>query len=312
MRGTDGDQTTSVWWILRGGIRSEARGSLRFRLFCYSEPVISHRLLVALALTASVTLAAVATLDGIRVYYESLGNGKRAVVFIHGWTCDHTFWRLNAPAIARKHRVLLVDLPGHGESGKPEIDYTMSLFARAVERVMRQAGVEQAVLVGHSMGVPVVRQFLREFPAKAVGTVMVDGAIWRPPIDLTKVIDEIRTGGVEARSKRIDGMFVDRTAPALRKEIREKMLGTPQHVAASAGVGIADPATHKLDPIHVPTLFIVARSQSTSADQEQFLRSVISQLDYEPWDGAGHFLMMEQPERFNRSVLEFIEKRLRW
>jgi pimeloyl-ACP methyl ester carboxylesterase len=234
------------------------------------------------------------------------------VVFIHGWTCDHTFWRLNAPAIARKHRVLLVDLPGHGESDKPPIDYTMSLFARAVERVMRQEEIGQAVLVGHSMGVPVVRQFLREFPGKAAAAVMVDGPIWRPPIDLSKAVEEIRAGGVESRSKRIDGMFAGRTLPALREEIRKKMLGTPQHVAVSAFAGMGDPATHELDPISVPTLFIFARRQSTPSDQERFLRSVIPRLDYEPWDGAGHFLMMEEPERFNRSVLEFIEKRLRW
>ena len=53
-----------------------------------------------------------------------------------------------------KRRALLVDLPGHGQSEKPDVAYTQERFARAIEAVMRHAGVERAVLLGHSMGGP--------------------------------------------------------------------------------------------------------------------------------------------------------------
>src|ERR1700682_5573084 len=59
-----------------------------------------------------------AMLDGNRIHYVSYGRGDEAVVFIHGWTCDHTFWRGQAP-IYEQRRSLLIDLPGHGESAKP-------------------------------------------------------------------------------------------------------------------------------------------------------------------------------------------------
>src|SRR5437867_10350687 len=74
--------------------------------------------------------------EGARVHYESYGKGKDAVVFIHGWTCDLTFWRLQAP-VYKKHRSLLIDLPGHGQSDKPDVSYTQQRFARAVEAVLR-------------------------------------------------------------------------------------------------------------------------------------------------------------------------------
>src|SRR5258708_8446212 len=61
-----------------------------------------------------------ATLDNARVHYESYGTGKEAIVFIHGWSCDLTFWRGQAP-IYRKHRALLIDLPGHGRRDKAVI-----------------------------------------------------------------------------------------------------------------------------------------------------------------------------------------------
>src|SRR5205085_5298507 len=115
-------------------------------------------------------------------HYESYGKGQDAVVFVHGWTCDLTFWRGQAP-VYQKHRSLLVDLPGHGQSEKPDVPYTQERFARAVEAVMRDAGVEHAVLVGHSMGSPVAFTVLRLFPKKVKGIVFVDGVLLSTPKD---------------------------------------------------------------------------------------------------------------------------------
>src|SRR5436309_2727103 len=86
---------------------------------------------------------------GHKVHYKSLGEGKTAVVFVHGWCCDHTVWRDQAAALEGKVRMLFIDLPGYGKSDKPRIDYTMDVFAKGVDAVLRDAGVEQAVLVGH-------------------------------------------------------------------------------------------------------------------------------------------------------------------
>src|SRR3954454_19225722 len=140
---------------------------------------------VALALTPARGAAPANVLDkapskfaksgDLKVHYKSLGEGKTAVVFVHGWCCDHTVWRDQAAAFDGKVRMLFVDLPGYGRSDKPKIDYTMDVFAKGIDAVLRDAGVGQAPLVGHSMGTPVVRQFYRLFPAKTKALVFVDG-----------------------------------------------------------------------------------------------------------------------------------------
>src|SRR5436190_19241923 len=140
-----------------------------------------HRLILYV-LFATALFGAEASYEGSRVHYESYGTGKDAVVFIHGWTCDLTFWRGQAP-VYEKHRALLVDLPGHGQSEKPDVAYTQERFARSIEAVMRDAGVERAVLVGHSMGGPVALTFLRLFPAKTKALVMVDAFVPKAPKD---------------------------------------------------------------------------------------------------------------------------------
>src|SRR5436305_11416763 len=152
-------------------------------------------LLAQLFLAAPKSRAADVVYDGAKVRYESYGKGKEAVVFIHGWTCDLTFWRGQAPSY-QKHRSLLIDLPGHGQSDKPDVPYTEERFARAVEAVMRDAGVERAVLVGHSMGGAVGLTFVRLFPAKTKALVLVDAFVPLYPKDAAER---------ERQKKQIDG-----------------------------------------------------------------------------------------------------------
>ena len=109
--------------------------------------------------------------QGVRVYYKSLGSGSSAVVFVHGWSCDMSVWRGQIPAVEGRIRALFVDLPGFGRSDKPDVSYTMDYLAGAVDAVMQAAGVDRAVLVGHSMGTPVIRQYDRKYHAKVAALV---------------------------------------------------------------------------------------------------------------------------------------------
>src|ERR1041384_1147639 len=119
-----------------------------------------------------------AKLDGARIHYKSWGKGKDALVLVHGWGCNLNHWRDQIPEFAKRNRVIALDLPGHGESDKPQqLSYTMDLFANAIDAVMRDAKVEHAVVMGHSMGTPVARQFYRKYPQKTLGIVIVDGSL---------------------------------------------------------------------------------------------------------------------------------------
>jgi pimeloyl-ACP methyl ester carboxylesterase len=267
-------------------------------------------------LFASSLFALDATYDGSRVHYESYGNGKEAIVFIHGWTCDLTFWRGQAP-VYEKHRALLIDLPGHGKSDKPEVPYTQERFARAVDAVMKDAGVERAVLVGHSMGTPVALTFLRMFPQKTAGLVMVDGSIPQPPKDdaeraaqkarMAPFLSTLRSPGYkETTQKMVESMFSGKTTSEQRQEIRTKMGGTPQHVLASAMEHRFTLEAPKAGETYsVPAMAVMAGSGRPG--YETRLRATFPNLRiYEAWEGSGHFLMMESPERFNTALEKFL------
>ncbi len=115
-----------------------------------------------------------------RVHYLIGGEGSHAVVLIHGWGGNVLFWREQIPALKDKAKVILVDLPGHGQSDKPETAYTMDFLASGVLAVLSDAGVGRATLVGHSMGVPVICRVYAQAPEKTAALVAVDGFLRRP------------------------------------------------------------------------------------------------------------------------------------
>ncbi|MFN2513193.1 MAG: alpha/beta fold hydrolase [Pyrinomonadaceae bacterium] len=252
-----------------------------------------------------------AKLDGARIHYQSYGKGREALVLIHGWTCNLDYWRDQVPDFAKRNRVIALDLPGHGRSDKPELAYTMDLFARAVDAVMRDAKVERAVLVGHSMGTPIARQFYRKYPDKTLAIVIVDGGL-RPFGD-----KKMRDGFVEAfRAPNYKEagmkMFEAMAGPQLPAETQEfiktSFLNTPQRVLVSAMEGMNDESLYGPDKMNVPVLAILAKSPFWPADTEQFFRSLAPNLDFHMWEGVGHFLMMERPKQFNEAVIAFLSK----
>jgi pimeloyl-ACP methyl ester carboxylesterase len=253
-----------------------------------------------------------AKLDGHSVHYESHGKGAEALVFVHGWTCNSNFWSRQVPAFANRTRVIAVDLPGHGKSDKPKIDYTMDLFARAVDVVLKDAGVERAVLVGHSMGTPVIREFYRKYPGKTLALVIVDGPLraFGDKKTMEPLLAPLRGPDYKEQAGKIIEMmfFGQNTTAELRNEIKNSMLETPQSVALSAMDGMIDETIWKQDKINVPVLAIMAKSPLYPADNEQFYRSIAPNMDYQSWDGVGHFLMMEKPKEFNDALVAFLTK----
>src|SRR5436190_20635679 len=119
-----------------------------------------------------------AAVDGAKVHWTSKGSGKEAVILVHGWTCDETSWDFQVPELSRKYHVITLDLPGHGKGDPPKDGkFSMTVFARAVEAVRAEAKIDKAVLVGHSMGTPVIREYARLYPQRVAGLVPVDGLL---------------------------------------------------------------------------------------------------------------------------------------
>src|ERR1019366_4169661 len=101
-----------------------------------------------------------------KVHYVTVGRGRQTPGFVYCLGGNLDFWRAQVPAFADQARLILIDLPGHGQSDKPHTAYTMDFFAGAVLAVMNDAHVDKAVLIGHSMGGPVICSVYKQAPEK--------------------------------------------------------------------------------------------------------------------------------------------------
>ena len=286
------------------------------------RPAILRRHFLAIAAAGAAQAGTesprIAKLNELHIHYESYGAGPEALVFIHGWTCDLTFWRGQEPLYTDPaRRALLIDLPGHGLSDKPHRAYPIEFFARAVEAVMRDAQVERAVLIGHSLGGPIAYAFLRLFPEKAKALVLVDAFVSRhmagPPDRAATAAYFARIArslqgpaGEKTFAQRVESCFTPQTPEPLRAEIRAKMYATPKHVRIAALSSISSLRPPPADEVFdLPAIAIQAGELHT---QERFelMRTIFTRMQLDRWEGAGHFLMMEDPARFNRDVEQFL------
>jgi pimeloyl-ACP methyl ester carboxylesterase len=130
--------------------------------------------------------------DGVALAYEEAGIGAPPFLLVHCWTCNHTFFAPQFEHFSAKHRVISVDLRGHGESDKPRQDYTVSGFADDLVWLSRQIGLEKPVVVGHSMGGNIALELAARYPDFPSAIVMVDSCIipHRPLLEALKQVAE--------------------------------------------------------------------------------------------------------------------------
>ena len=119
-------------------------------------------------------VSSVKSADGSSIKYGVQGEGDVTIVFVHCWTCNHGFWKPQIEHFAKKHRVVWLDLAGHGSSTSSRKDYTMSAFGADVAAVVNAVGADKVVLVGHSMGGPVSVEAANLLGDRVVGVVGVD------------------------------------------------------------------------------------------------------------------------------------------
>jgi pimeloyl-ACP methyl ester carboxylesterase len=196
-------------------------------------------------------------------------------------------------------------------SDKPQVTYSMDRFARAVDAVMRDAKVKRAVLVGHSMGTPIARQFYRKYPDKTLAIVIADGPLH--PFGDKKMMEGMIAGfrGPNYRDA-VGQMLAGLHGPILSAEakgrIQTSSSNTPQYVLVSAMEGMADPSIWAEDKINVPVLAIMANNPFFGADLEQRYREIAPNMEFVMWEGVGHFVMMDRAKEFNDAVLAFLDK----
>lgn len=246
--------------------------------------------------------------DGIPIAYEVDGDGKPAIVFVHGWSCDRTYWRHQVGAFP-DNRVVAIDLAGHGESGTGRDSWTMPAFGADVVAVVDQLGLQDAVLVGHSMGGDVILEAGLLLGPRVRGLVWVDtyqslGAEPDSPDEIEAFVARFRPDFVGQAQTFVRGMFLPSADPDLVNRVAADMSAAPPDVALDTvkhAIGNEGQVMRVLAELSVP---VVAINPDYHPTDEASLRRHGVRLVL--MTGVAHFSMLEDPGQFNRVLADVV------
>ena len=248
--------------------------------------------------------------DGIHIAYEAHGEGATALVFVHGWSCDRTYWKAQLRSLSRDFNVVAVDLAGHGESGLGRDAWTIEAFGGDVAAVANKLGLKRIVLVGHSMGGDVIAEAARQLPGRVQGLVWIDTykqlGTYRTPDERKAMLAPFRADFVETTRTFVRSMFPPSASPSLVEHVATDMSSAPPAVALGAlesAIGFDRKMPLALQALNLPVVAINPEHPSTdTASMQRHGVEVVLM------PGVGHFAQLEDPERFNALLKKIVDK----
>jgi pimeloyl-ACP methyl ester carboxylesterase len=246
--------------------------------------------------------------DGTPISYEIYGKGEPTLVFVHGWNCDARYWRAQLPHFSKNHRVVMLDLAGHGHSGSTRLQYTMKAFGEDVQAVIEATDSRSVILIGHSMGGSVIAEAARLMPNRIIALIGIDTLenIEYPMTreELDQMIAPLKNDFQTGSRQFVKEMISSGTDPLICEWILSDMSAAPSAVALSAmnemmSQYITGEAAKIFHKIRIPV--IIVNGDLWPINYEANRRHMFS-FDAIVLKGADHFLMMDRPEEFNRAL----------
>lgn len=262
------------------------------------------------AQAAKNTDAVVAASDGVPIHYSMQGAGEPALVFVHCWSCDRNLWENQVAEFAKKHRVVTIDLPGHGKSGQDRKDWSIESYGEDVKTVVTKLDLKRVVLVGSSMGGPITLEAARRMPDRVVGIVPVDTLhdveARVPPEQLDAVVKQLQADYKTAVTGFLNQYFFGpKTPAAVKARVIAETTSRPPELAVTILMAIFTyDSAAALREVKVPIRAINANLNPTNLTVN---RKYAPQFNVVVMEGFGHYPMLEDPATFNRHLAEFLQ-----
>ena len=251
--------------------------------------------------------------DGVAIRYDARGSGDPALVLVHGWTNTREIWGEHPVTLAREHRVVTLDLAGHGATGENRATWTMDAFGEDVAAVVEELGLERVVLVGFSMGGPVVLEAADRLGERVAGIIFIDTMHdpdrVMPEAQFEQMMAAVRTNWRDTAFVRAFAYTPD-TPDSLVRQTTERMPPEPrQHwfaVARAMRSWMETEMASALHAVDVPVAGINTTRQPTNVEA---LRRYLRSFTLDTLAGVGHAgILHQRVEDFDARLLAIVDR----
>jgi sigma-B regulation protein RsbQ len=248
--------------------------------------------------------------DGVPIHYSVAGTGEPALVFIHCWGCNRSFWENQVAEFSKTSRVVTIDLPGHGESGSGRKNWTIEGYGDDVKTVVTKLGLKRVVLVGSSMGGPIALEAAKSMPDNVVAIVPVDSLqnveVSLTPEQLDAVLKQMTADYKNSTTTLLNQYFFSPNTPeAVKTRVTNEALSRQPETAIAILKGVfAYKPGPTLKELKVP---IKAINSDLNPTMLEINRKYAPQFDAVIIKGTGHYPMLEDPARFNQMLADILK-----
>jgi pimeloyl-ACP methyl ester carboxylesterase len=249
--------------------------------------------------------------DGVELFYEMHGSGDPPIVFVHGWTCDHTHFASQAEYFSTRHRCVLLDMRGHGQT-EAAGPFNIPAFSDDVAWICGQLRLDRPVVVGHSMGGMIAVDLAASHPGLVTAVAALDSpfvASGTLQSDVQPLITALEGDDHLVVRAQMAAVTVGPYAgPELRDQVVESMCTAERHVAQEAFLSVvAWDGAKTLPRVTVPVLAITAGMGGAGGHTDASrLAAECTHLLTAATVGAGHFIQLEVPDQVNAMLARFL------
>jgi pimeloyl-ACP methyl ester carboxylesterase len=248
--------------------------------------------------------------DGVAVAYTVQGTGAPAIVFVHGWSLDKSIWNDQVKVFSAKYKVVTIDLAGHGESGRSRKNYTMELFGEDVASVVNKLKLEKVILVGHSLGGSVVIEAANILKGKVIGLIGADTfqkfEEGEPADRAEQYLTTFKSNFVGSAKDYASLLFLPNADTLLVNRVAEKMSSANPKIAIDVMRNSYEyNSIASIKKLNVPIISINCEKFPVKLEEN---RKYVKSFELKKMNGVGHFVMLEDPTKFNQLLNEAIEE----
>jgi pimeloyl-ACP methyl ester carboxylesterase len=258
----------------------------------------------------AVTAFDIVNVNGVDLAYAEAGSGDPPILLVHGMRCDHSHMQPVFDHLAQAHRVVSVDLRGHGRSAKPDGPYTNEAMAADLVGLCEHLGLDRPIGIGHSFGGSLLLWLTVERPDLLRALVVLDSGVRSNEERLAElgviVREDTAQSDDDLRAFLENRLFGPDDPQWLKAEVLELMFtSVPPHAAAAMGRTVVEfDAADAAERCTIPALFLLADRPFTS-------NAVLERLGPN-WRigrvvGAGHFVQLVAPAQVNAMIDRFLE-----